>query len=109
MVNSWLDYTFPIAIKPASQEWKFFDTARINVKGGDGGDGCVAFRREKGIAMGGPSGGNGSRGGSVILICDEGLNTLATVRNKVHYKGTDGTVSSAGSCMLLKLRHQAVL
>ncbi|KAG5180000.1 GTP1/OBG-domain-containing protein [Tribonema minus] len=79
------------------QEWKFFDTARINVKGGDGGDGCVAFRREKGIAMGGPSGGNGSRGGSVILRCDEGLNTLATVRNKVHYKGEDGS-NGQGKC-----------
>ena len=63
------------------------------MKGGDGGNGCVAFRREKGISMGGPSGGNGARGGTVHLVCDEGLNTLATVRNKVHYKGADGSVS----------------
>ena len=74
------------------QEWQFFDTARLNVKGGDGGDGCVAFRREKGIAMGGPSGGNGARGGTIYLTCDHGLNTLSTVRNKVHYKGLDGSV-----------------
>jgi len=69
-------------------EWKFFDTARLHVSGGDGGNGCVAFRREKGEPMGGPSGGRGGRGGSVYLICDETLNTLAPVRNKVHVRGT---------------------
>ena len=67
-------------------EWKFFDTARLHVSGGDGGNGCVAFRREKGEPMGGPSGGRGGRGGSVYLICDETLNTLAPVRNKVHVR-----------------------
>lgn len=67
-------------------EWKFFDTARLHVSGGDGGNGCVAFRREKGEPMGGPSGGRGGRGGSVYLICDETLNTLAPVRNRVHVR-----------------------
>lgn len=75
-------------------EWKFFDTARINVQGGDGGNGCVAFRREKGEAMGGPSGGRGGKGGDIYLVCDSAMNTLAPARNRVHVrarKGTNGT------------------
>eukprot|EP00752_Nemacystus_decipiens_P010585 g9426.t1 len=72
------------------QEWQFFDTARINVKAGMGGNGCVATRREKGISMGGPNGGSGGRGGSIFLRCSEGLNTLAAVRHKVHYRATNG-------------------
>jgi GTP-binding protein len=72
------------------QEWKFFDTARINVSGGDGGKGCVAFRREKGEPMGGPNGGRGGRGGTVYLVCDEGLNTLAPLRFRVHVRATQG-------------------
>lgn len=82
-------------------EWKFFDTARIHVTGGDGGNGCVAFRREKGVAMGGPSGGRGGDGGNIILICDEGLNTLAPSRNRVHVraqKGMNGTGKSRNGC-----------
>lgn len=70
------------------QEWQFFDTARINVSGGDGGNGCVSFRREKGEPLGGPNGGNGGRGGSVYLICDESVNTLAPLRNRVHIRAT---------------------
>jgi GTP-binding protein len=74
-------------------EWKFFDTARLHVSGGDGGNGCVAFRREKGAPLGGPSGGRGGRGGSIYLVCDDGINTLAPLRNKVHvraHKGNNG-------------------
>ena len=72
------------------QEWQFFDTARIHVSGGDGGNGCVSFRREKGEPMGGPNGGRGGKGGSVYLICDKGLNTLAPLRYRVHVRGTKG-------------------
>lgn len=72
------------------QEWKFFDTAKIHVSGGDGGNGCVAFRREKGEPMGGPSGGRGGNGGSVVLVCDEGLNTLAPLRQRVHVRAIKG-------------------
>ncbi|CAB9500407.1 GTPase Obg [Seminavis robusta] len=71
-------------------EWKFFDTARMHVSGGDGGTGCVAFRREKGEPRGGPSGGSGGRGGSIYLVCDEGLNTLAPIRNRVHVRAAKG-------------------
>lgn len=79
----------PSAVKD-DQEWKFFDTARVNVAGGDGGNGCVAFRREKGEAMGGPNGGRGGPGGSVYLVCQDGLNTLAPLRNRVHVRAIKG-------------------
>jgi GTP-binding protein len=72
------------------QEWKFFDTARIHVSGGDGGNGCVAFRREKCEAMGGPNGGRGGNGGSVYLVCDETLNTLAPLRQRIHIMAIKG-------------------
>jgi Obg family GTPase CgtA len=69
----------------------FFDVAKINVKGGDGGDGCMAMRREFRIEFGGPCGGNGGHGGSIYLECDESLNTLAMLRQKVHHRANDGT------------------
>jgi GTPase len=55
---------------------KFLDEAKVYVRSGDGGNGCVAFRREKFIEFGGPSGGNGGRGGDVIIEAVSGLNTL---------------------------------
>jgi len=77
-------------------EWMFYDRARIFVQGGEGGDGCVAFRREKGVARGGPAGGDGAKGGDVYLRCDRNLNTLRPPR--VHFKGTKGT-NGKGSLM----------
>ena len=71
-------------------EWSFFDTARIHVSGGDGGNGCVSFRREKGEARGGPNGGRGGQGGSVYLECDETLNTLMPLKQKVHWRAVKG-------------------
>ncbi len=68
----------------------FIDKAKINVKGGDGGNGIIAFRREKYVPMGGPSGGDGGKGGSVILIADRGLSTLMDFKYKAHYKGKSG-------------------
>lgn len=69
---------------------KFLDQAKIFIKSGDGGAGCVSFRREKYVEFGGPDGGNGGRGGSVIFECADGLNTLIDFRYKQHFKAGKG-------------------
>src|SRR5919106_1917308 len=58
----------------------FIDEVRIRVKAGDGGNGCLAFRREKFVPRGGPSGGDGGRGGDVVLVASEHYNTLLHLR-----------------------------
>ena len=69
---------------------KFLDEAKIYLKSGDGGDGCVSFRREKFIEFGGPDGGDGGRGGDIEFICVENLNTLIDFRYKQHFKAGRG-------------------
>jgi GTPase len=69
---------------------KFLDTARIFIRSGDGGAGCLSFRREKYIEFGGPDGGDGGRGGDVIAECVPGLNTLADYRYRQHFKASTG-------------------
>lgn len=68
----------------------FVDTAKVFVKGGDGGDGMIAFRREKYVDRGGPAGGDGGRGADVVFVVDEGLRTLVDFRYQRHFKGKKG-------------------
>ncbi|MBN8886715.1 MAG: GTPase ObgE [Rudaea sp.] len=69
---------------------KFVDEAEITVHAGNGGSGCVSFRREKFIPFGGPDGGNGGDGGSVFLVADEGLNTLIDFRHERSFRAQRG-------------------
>lgn len=68
----------------------FVDEVILDLQAGDGGDGCMAFRREKYIEMGGPFGGNGGRGSDIIFEADEGLNTLLDLRLRKHINGKKG-------------------
>ena len=76
----------------------FVDRARIYVRSGKGGDGHISFRREKYVPAGGPDGGDGGRGGDVIIEVDEGLNTLIDYRNVRKYKAQDGEPGGKKNC-----------
>jgi GTPase len=69
---------------------KFLDQAKVYIRSGNGGAGCVSFRREKFIEFGGPDGGDGGRGGDVIAECVDGLNTLIDYRYQQHFKAKTG-------------------
>ena len=69
---------------------QFLDEAKVYVRSGDGGNGCVSFRREKFVEFGGPDGGAGGRGGDVIVECVANLNTLLDYRYKQHFKAKKG-------------------
>ncbi len=77
---------------------KFVDEARIKVDAGDGGNGCVSFRREKYVPKGGPDGGDGGDGGSVYLQGNTGLNTLADFRFQRAYRAERGTNGMSANC-----------
>ena len=70
---------------------KFLDQAKIHIQSGNGGNGCVSFRREKFIEFGGPNGGNGGKGGDIIIKCVDGLNTLIDYRYRQHFKAKNGS------------------
>ena len=70
---------------------KFLDQAKIYIQSGNGGNGCVSFRREKYVEFGGPNGGNGGKGGDVVIKCVEGLNTLIDYRYRQHFKAKNGS------------------
>ncbi len=69
---------------------KFVDEVKIHAKAGDGGKGCLSFRREKFIPLGGPNGGDGGDGGNVCFVVDSGLGTLLDLRYKAHYNAGNG-------------------
>ncbi|NPA16705.1 MAG: GTPase ObgE [Aquificae bacterium] len=76
---------------------KFVDKAKIYVKAGDGGNGCVAFRKEKFVPMGGPSGGNGGKGGDVVMVADPRMTTLMDFKHRIHFKAERGQHGSGGN------------
>ena len=89
---------------------KFLDQAKIYIKAGDGGGGCIGFRREKFIEFGGPDGGDGGRGGDVWVECVANLNTLIDYRYQQHFKAKNGTpgmgqnrAGANGDDMILKV------
>ena len=69
---------------------KFLDQSKVFLRSGNGGAGCVSFRREKNVAFGGPDGGDGGRGGDVVIECVAGLNTLIDFRYRQHFKAQSG-------------------
>ena len=76
----------------------FIDTAKIKIKAGDGGDGAVSFHREKYVAAGGPDGGDGGRGGSIVFQVDDNLSTLADFRYKRKYSAQRGENGRGNRC-----------
>ena len=76
----------------------FIDEARIRVKAGDGGNGCMAFRREKFVPRGGPSGGDGGRGGDVLMVSSQRHNTLIHFRYNPEHKGQRGQHGMGSNC-----------
>ena len=73
-----------------NETMKFLDQAKVQIASGKGGNGCISFRREKYIPMGGPDGGDGGRGGDVWAECVDGLNTLIDYRYRQHFKAKTG-------------------
>ncbi len=76
----------------------FVDIAKIHIKAGDGGDGAVAFHREKYVASGGPDGGDGGRGGNIVFVADDNLSTLADFRYKRKYTANKGENGRGARC-----------
>ena len=77
---------------------KFIDETTITVSAGHGGDGSLSFRREKFLPKGGPDGGNGGRGGDVVLVVEPGLNTLADFRYTRRFRAKSGSRGSGKNC-----------
>ena len=76
----------------------FADRAKIIIKSGKGGDGHVSFRREKYVPDGGPDGGDGGRGGDVIFVVDDGLNTLTDYRHRRKFAAESGQEGGKKNC-----------
>jgi len=83
-------YGDPTTLALTIDPMKFLDQAKVYIRSGDGGAGCVSFRREKFVEFGGPNGGDGGRGGDVVAECVDGLNTLIDYRYQQHFKAKTG-------------------
>ena len=68
----------------------FYDHVKIYIKAGNGGNGCISFRREKYVSHGGPDGGDGGHGGNIVFVIDEGTNTLLDFRNRKKFVAQNG-------------------
>lgn len=77
---------------------KFLDQSKVYVKSGNGGNGCISFRRERYVEFGGPNGGDGGRGGDVWALCVDNLNTLIDFRFQQHYKASNGQHGMGSDC-----------
>lgn len=77
---------------------RFVDECTLRVEAGKGGDGCIAFRRERYLPMGGPSGGDGGKGGSIIFVADEGLGTLIDFQHVRSIRAKDGQMGLGSDC-----------
>ena len=76
----------------------FVDRVTIHVRGGRGGNGCVSFRREKYVPRGGPDGGDGGHGGSVMVVAEEGVDSLAGLSNRKHWHAANGQAGQGSAC-----------
>lgn len=76
----------------------FVDRVKIHVQGGRGGNGCISFRREKYVPRGGPDGGDGGDGGSVILVAEPGVDSLAALSHRRHWKAANGEPGRGSNC-----------
>ena len=76
----------------------FVDSAKIHIKAGDGGDGCVSFHREKYVAAGGPDGGDGGKGGDIVFVADDNISNLIDFRYKRKYTAEKGRDGSSKNC-----------
>jgi GTP-binding protein len=85
-----MEHPFPFFISESPSPMKFLDQAKIFIRSGDGGAGACSFRREKYIEFGGPDGGDGGKGGDVLVECVANLNTLIDFRYQQHFKGETG-------------------
>src|SRR5712692_10153579 len=77
---------------------KFIDEARIEIHAGRGGDGCVSFRREKYVPRGGPDGGDGGGGGSILIVATAGVDSLAALAQRKHWKAASGQRGGSSNC-----------
>src|SRR5690349_16315692 len=76
----------------------FVDRVEIHVQAGRGGDGCVSFRREKYVPRGGPDGGDGGDGGSILIVATPGVDSLAALAQRKHWKAQNGERGGSSDC-----------